>query len=86
MLIKKLNEIFFFFVFLGLHLQHVEVPRLGVQLELQLPAYTTATQHGIGAASATYITAHGNASSLIHCARPGIEPMPSWVLVVFVNH
>ena len=28
---------------LGPHLQHVEVPRLGVQSELQLPAYTTAT-------------------------------------------
>ena len=34
---------FFFFVFLGPHPQHVEVPRLGVKLELQLPAYTTGT-------------------------------------------
>ena len=34
---------FFFPWFLGLHLQHVEAPRLGVQSELQLPAYTTAT-------------------------------------------
>ena len=33
---------FFFFVFSGLHLQHMEVPRLGVELELQLPAYATA--------------------------------------------
>ena len=33
----------FFFYFLGLHPQHMEVPRLGVQLELQLLAYTTAT-------------------------------------------
>ena len=32
-----------FFVFLGLHLQHVDVPRLGVKLKLQLPAYATAT-------------------------------------------
>ena len=32
----------FFFWFLGPHLQHMEVP-LGVRLELQLPAYTTAT-------------------------------------------
>ena len=31
-----------FFVFLGPHLQYVEVPRLGVELELQLQAYTTA--------------------------------------------
>ena len=32
-----------YFVFLGLHLRHMEVPRLGVESELQLPAYTTAT-------------------------------------------
>ena len=29
-------------LFLGLHLRHTEVPRLGVQAELQLPAYATA--------------------------------------------
>ena len=28
---------------LGPYLRHMEVPRLGVALELQLPAYTTAT-------------------------------------------
>ena len=46
-----LNFLILIFVFLGLHPQHMEVPRLGVELELQLPAY---------------ITAHGNAGSLIH--------------------
>ena len=35
--------IFFLLVFLGPHPWHMEVPRLGVELELQLPAYTTAT-------------------------------------------
>ena len=34
---------FFFLLFLGLHLRHMEVPRLEVQLELQLLAYTTVT-------------------------------------------
>ena len=34
---------FFFFHFLGPHLWHMQVPRLGVELELQLPTYTTAT-------------------------------------------
>ena len=29
--------------FLGPHPQHMEIPRLGVELELQLPAYITAT-------------------------------------------
>ena len=33
----------FIFDFLGLHLRHMEVPRLGVESELHLPAYTTAT-------------------------------------------
>ena len=35
---------FFFLVFLGPHPWHMEVPRLGVESELQLPAYTTATE------------------------------------------
>ena len=30
-----------FLVFLGLHLRYMEVPRLGVKSELQLPAYGT---------------------------------------------
>ena len=34
---------FFPFFFLKLHLWHMEVPRLGVELELQLQAYTRAT-------------------------------------------
>ena len=63
---------FFFLVFLpflGPHPWHMEVPRLGIESELKLPAYTTATAtHGIRATSATYTTAHGkgNAGSLIH--------------------
>ena len=42
-----LSESFFLFcppVFLGPHLQHVEVPRLGVESELHLPAYATDTR------------------------------------------
>ena len=35
--------LFLSFVLLGPHLQHMEVPRLGIKSELQLPAYTTAT-------------------------------------------
>ena len=38
------NVLFFFFLpFLGLHLQHMEVPRLGVKSELLLPAHNRAT-------------------------------------------
>ena len=32
------------FCFLGRHLGHMEVPKLGVELELQLPAYATAAR------------------------------------------
>ena len=39
-----MSHIFFlFFCFLGPHLRHMEVSRLGVELELQLLAYTTST-------------------------------------------
>ena len=41
---------------------HMEVPRLGVQLQLELQAY--AMQHRIRATSATYTTAHHNTGSL----------------------
>ena len=33
----------------------------------------------------TYITAHGNARSLTHGARLGIEPESSWILVRFIS-
>ena len=40
-MLKVINV--FVFVFLGLHLQHMEVPRPGVKSELQVLAYTIAT-------------------------------------------
>ena len=64
------GDISFLFFFLGPHPWHMEVPRLWVKLELQLQAYTTA---------------HGNAGSLTHSARPGIELSSSWILVGFVT-
>ena len=44
---KRKHEQFFcflLFVFLGPHQQHMEVPILGVQLEVEPPAYTTAPE------------------------------------------
>ena len=38
---EALQKWFFFFSFLGLYLWHMEVSTLGVELELQLPTYTT---------------------------------------------
>ena len=34
---------------------------------------------------ATYTTAHGNAGSLTHLARPGIELASSWILVGYIT-
>ena len=39
---KNIIYIKLFFFFLGLHLQHMELPRLGVKSKLQVLAYTTA--------------------------------------------
>ena len=62
--------------FLGSHLRHMEIPRLGVQLELQLwpTPQPQPQQPGIQAASATHTTAQGNTGSPTHPARPGIKP------------
>ena len=75
---------FFFFCFLGLHPRHMEVPRLGVKLELQLLAYTTAT--------ATQDLSHvcDLYHSSQHCwivnpLRPGIKCETSWLIVRFVS-
>ena len=57
---------FFFLVFLGLHLQYMEIPKLGFELALQLLAYTQPQQHTIRDLSVTYTTAHGNAGPLTH--------------------
>uniref|UniRef100_A0A4X1UVP8 Uncharacterized protein n=1 Tax=Sus scrofa TaxID=9823 RepID=A0A4X1UVP8_PIG len=56
----------FCFVFLGLHLWHREVPRLGVDRSYSCWLTPQPQQHQIRASSATYTTAHGNAGSLTH--------------------
>ena len=54
-----------------------------VQSELHLLAYATAT--AMPAMSVTFSTAHGNAGSLTHSVRPGMEPSSSYVLVGFIT-
>ena len=68
---KFFSFLFFSFVFLGPLTRHVEVPRLGLKSELQLPT-PQPQKLGIQATSATYTTAQGNAGSLTLWARPGI--------------
>ena len=79
--------LFFYSFFLGPHPPHMEVPRLGAESELPLPAHTTATarwdpSHICNLHNSS--TAHGNTGSLTHWARPGMEPASSWMLVGFI--
>ena len=60
-------------------------PGEGLKSELQLPAYTTVTATSYPCCFCDLPTAHGNAGSLTHWARPGIEPTTSWFLVGFVS-
>ena len=55
------------------------IPGLGVRNGCQPTPQPL--QRRIRATSAIYTTAHGNAGSLTHWARPGIEPASSWFLV-----
>ena len=43
-IVSEYSWLAIFFFFLGLHPRHIEIPRLGGEFELQLPAYTTATE------------------------------------------
>ena len=42
-------------------------------------------QHGIWTMSLTYTATYGNAGSLTHWERPGIEPVSSWTLITFIT-
>ena len=56
----------FFFFFKGPHPQPIEVPRLGVESELQLLVYVTATATPDLSQSVTYTAAYSSAGSLTH--------------------
>ena len=65
----------FFYVFLGPHLQDVELPRLEMESDLHLPAYTTTTLDPSGICN---LHCHlQKCWSLTHWARPGIKPTSS---------
>ena len=72
-------------VCLELYPWHMEVPRLGVESELQLRPLSQPQQCQIQATSSTYTMAHENTGSLTHWVRPGIKPVSSRVLVRFIT-
>ena len=84
----KICEQFFFFFFLSFQGPTCGIRRFpGLQSNRSYSCrrMPEPPQRQIPAASATYTTAHGNAGSLTHWARPGIEPASSRFLVGFIN-
>ena len=72
--------------FLGMHQQHMEIPRLGSNRSYSCQPTPQPQQRRIRAESLNYTTAHGNARSLTHWAKPGIKPVSSWILAGLVNY
>ena len=85
-LLEEGGFVFWFLSFLGLLPWHMEVPRLGVELELQVPAYARAT--------ATWdpsLVCNLHHSSWQWIPNPPDKAMdgtcnPIWLPVRFVNH
>ena len=80
--------VFLFFFFFRASPMAYGSSQAGVELELQLPSYTTAPQPQqcrIWAVSVAYSTAHSNTGALTHWAGPGMEPESSWILVEFIT-
>ena len=75
----------YLFCFLGLHLWHMEVPRLGVKSGLQLLAYTTARAMQDPSHVCHLHHSSQQCQILNHWVRPGIKPTSSWILVRFVT-
>ena len=75
----------FFFFFLGPHLRHVEVQRLGVKSELQLPICTIATATPDLSCPCNLLQLTAAPDPWTPWVRPGIEPESPWTLVGFVT-
>ena len=91
---QKLLTCFFLFCFLFLSFCHFlccscgiwRFPGQGSNQSCRCRPTPEPQQRGIPDMSATYTIAYGNAGSITHWARSGIEPKTSWFLVRFVNH
>ena len=75
----------FIYLFLGPHPQHMVVPRLEVESELQLLAYTTATTTRDLSHVCDLHYSSWPCWILNPWERPGIGPVSSWMLVRFVS-
>ena len=71
--------------FLGPHLGHMEVPRLGVEWKLHLLAYTTATATRDPSHTCNLCHSSGQHWILNPLSEAGDWTASSWILVRFVN-
>ena len=84
--VNSIFQIFFFFCLFEGHTHSIwRFPGQGSNQSCSHQPTAQPQQHQILAASATYPTTHGNAGSLTHWARPGIEPATPWFLVGFTS-
>ena len=79
----RLHRVSLLFVFWGSHLWHMDVSRLGVELELQFLATATAMPDPSHICDLHH--SHSSAGSLTHWERSGIEPASLWILVGFLT-
>ena len=74
------------FCLLGRYLQHMEAPMLGVQSELQLPAYARATAMWDLSRVCNIHHSSQQQHQILNPLSKAREPVSSWMLVGFVNH
>ena len=85
-IVTSLYLFFYYLLFLQPNLWHVEVPRLEVELELQLWPMSQPRQHGIWAVSVNSTTACSKAGSLTHWARSEVKSSSSQRQHRVLNH
>ena len=79
-------EALFVCLFLQPHLQHMDVPELGVESEPQLRSIPQPQQHWSWTTFVTYPTACSNARSLTSWVRPEVKPTTLPRLCQFLTH
>ena len=75
----------FYLFFFGFSEWHMEVPRLGTELELQLPACTTATAMSDPSLICDLHHSSWQCQILNPLKGPEMEPASSWILVEFLT-
>ena len=83
------KEPFYLFIYLFIYILFRAAPEAHGSFQARGLIGVRAASLRLGSAgqatSVTYTTAHGNTRSVTHWARPGVEPVSSWILVVLIS-